>query len=500
MSRKKREAHFTSFSIRVKLLLVMLISIVLIFLTNVLMYFSVNQMTRHLDTIYAGNVQLSELEEALERLQESVEGYLNTKTTDSMQQYYERELEFARFSENLSDSMPDDSLGMMERNIRCLSESYLKLTSATIEAKRGRNVEKYREYFEQAGNVYKYLSEMITSLNTQRFRNNTENYERISSSLSSLEKVSLFVFVLIALFDLLIIFALTQRITDPLSQLSAAADQVAEGKLTEVNAVPVHDMDEIGIVTVAFNQMVSSIPGYLERLKESMEKEQELKEKELLMEAHLKDARLKYLQAQINPHFLFNTLNAGAQLAMLEGADRTYEYVQQVASFFRYNIRKDNDETTLAEEIKMVDTYIYILNVRFAGDIHFIKNIEDEELLRLPIPGMILQPIVENSVNYGVRAVEREGRIELSVYRLDDKVCISVADNGAGIEKEKLEKILAGDRLDPEESGNGVGIHNVMQRLHLFYDGKDSFEMISEGKDMGTEVVITIPDLTETGG
>ena len=74
-----------------------------------------------------------------------------------------------------------------------------------------------------------------------------------------------------------------------------------------------------------------------------MEKEQQLKEKEILMEAHLKDAQLKYLQAQINPHFLFNTLNAGSQLAMMEHADRTYDYIQNVAAFFRYNVSK-NDE------------------------------------------------------------------------------------------------------------------------------------------------------------
>ena len=165
--------------------------------------------------------------------------------------------------------------------------------------------------------------------------------------------------------------------------------------------VKVHSEDEVGVVTMAFNQMVSSIPGYMERLRVSMEKEQFMKEKELLMEANLKDARLKILQAQINPHFLFNTMNAGTQLAMMEHADKTYEYIQNVASFFRYNISK-NDEVTLRQEIELVDIYIYILNVRFSGDIHFTKNIEDDSLLDIMLPSMIIQPIVENSINYGI--------------------------------------------------------------------------------------------------
>ncbi|MBQ5675913.1 MAG: histidine kinase, partial [Lachnospiraceae bacterium] len=127
------------------------------------------------------------------------------------------------------------------------------------------------------------------------------------------------------------------------------------------------------------------------------------------MENHLKDAQLKYLQAQINPHFLFNTLNAGAQLAMMEDANRTYEYIQKVAELFRYNIKKSNEIVTLREEIDLIDNYIYILNVRFSGEIQYIKQIEEavkDKLDEITLPGMILQPIIENSVNYGIRNID----------------------------------------------------------------------------------------------
>ena len=87
---------------------------------------------------------------------------------------------------------------------------------------------------------------------------------------------------------------------------------------------------------------------------------------------------------------------------MMEGADRTYEYVQNVAEFFRYNVKKSNDIVTVREELELVDHYIYILNVRFSGDIHYGKEIE-EDLLDSCMPSMILQPIVENSVNHGIR-------------------------------------------------------------------------------------------------
>lgn len=96
----------------------------------------------------------------------------------------------------------------------------------------------------------------------------------------------------------------TRNITKPLRKLSDAAYRVANGELDQADMVEVHSMDEIGVVTVAFNRMLQSIPAYINRLRESLEKERQMKEKELLMETHLKDAQLKYLQAQINPHFL----------------------------------------------------------------------------------------------------------------------------------------------------------------------------------------------------
>lgn len=144
--------------------------------------------------------------------------------------------------------------------------------------------------------------------------------------------------------------------------------------------------------------MIASIRTYIRQTKESMEKEQKMMERELLMETHLKDAQLRYLQAQINPHFLFNSLNAGAQLAMMEDAEQTSIFIEKMADFFRYNVRKNGGRALLEEELEAVDNYVYILNVRFAGDIHFEKMI-DPCIENTELPSMILQPIVENAVN-----------------------------------------------------------------------------------------------------
>lgn len=253
-------------------------------------------------------------------------------------------------------------------------------------------------------------------------------------------------------------------------------------------------MDEVGIVTNTFNQMVENIRNYIEQLRLTMERENQLKERELMMQSQLKDAQLKYLQAQINPHFLFNTLNAGAQLAMMEEAERTERFLANVAEFFRYNVRKNDKDAALGEEIRLVDNYVYILNVRFSGEILFTKDVDDS-LLEFRVPSMILQPLVENAFNYGIRNIGRKGRIELSVYRKGQKICISVWDNGTGMDKERIEQVLSGQaQADERRPGsNGVGMKNVMERLRLYFQGQADFEIVSEGIDKGLEVLITIP-------
>lgn len=185
---------------------------------------------------------------------------------------------------------------------------------------------------------------------------------------------------------------------------------------------------------------------------------------------------------------------------MMEGADRTYEYVQNVADFFRYNVKKSDETVTLQEEIELVDNFIYILNVRFSGDIHYEKKI-DKKLLPVQIPSMILQPIVENCVNHGIREMAGNGKIILSVFSMEGQPCISIKDNGKGMEQDTIEKVLNGTYREEDMTGdsNGIGMINIIARLKLFTGTDDVMDIISEGKDTGTEVRIylNVPELEE---
>lgn len=490
--KNSKKRHFY-ISIQTKLLLVFLSITVFILGVNMYLYFNINSVIKNIDKVYESNAVLNELQNRLTLIHHNMENFLDTNDTEAIEGYLRNGQEYYNQLEMLNTESVNDANMMAEKNIYNMSQCYMEIADKAITSKRGRNVIQYKEYFEEATELYEYINSYIYSLNNKQFQSNSNNYEVLFSTLTYSETSNLLILCIVSTLNVVLIIFLTRGITNPLKELAKAADEVAKGTL-DIELLEAVPNDEVGMVTNAFNQMVESLKDYMEQNKRSMELESAMKERELMMEAHLKDAQLKYLQAQINPHFLFNTLNAGAQLAMMEGADKTYQYVQNVADFFRYNVKKNNDVVTLREEIEMVDNYMYIINVRFSGDIHFRKNI-DEELVNVQVPSMILQPVVENCINHGVRGITWENLIELSVYEENNSICISVRDNGIGISREKIDRIMHSklSEADLKAAANGVGLDNVIGRLRLFFNREDVIEITSAGENMGTEIAIYIP-------
>lgn len=478
--------RWKSMTLQGKLTSMFVFAAIVILAVNMVMYIVINEMTGRVENVYKSNVSLNDLSEDLETLQSNVEEYLQTRSSDAMEEYYRSEQEYRTSIEGLNTTVSDDESLLTEKNIHALSESYLTLTEGVIQAKRGRNVEKYSKLYENATTLYDKINSYIYSLNNQQFKGNSQTYQELIRSMRYMEVFNILILVLVMMGNICLIITSTRSVTEPLKRLSQAADEVAGGNF-DLEEIPVENYDEVGNVTRAFNQMVESIRNYIVELRITMDRE-------LQMQKHLKDAQLKYLQAQINPHFLYNTLNAGMQLAMMEGADKTEKLLGNLSDFFRYNVKREEGDATLEEEIRLVDNYVYILNVRFSGDIHFEKEI-DESLIGIRVPSMILQPLVENAVNYGIRNVDWEGHIELSVFKEEDNLCISVWDNGAGMEKDRIRQVLEGKagESDLRSSSNGVGVKNVMERLKLYFKDQAKLEIFSEGKDMGTEIMIRIP-------
>ena len=485
--------NFLNRPLQFKILSVCVFANIIIFIVNIFLILGINSMSQDMEMVYQDNRSLNELSEALNNVQDSMTVYLSSKTSESLEEYYRDSQTFSDLTQALNDSVTDLSYSRMERNIRYMSQNYLDEVAQTIEAKRGRNVEKYRSYYESSTRLYEDIGDYITSLNLELFVINSENYLTLLKAFRRFEVVGVIVMTLVMIGNVILVTSFVTTVIMPLKNLANSANEISEGNF-DADIPPALYHDEVGIVINAFGKMVVRIRDYIEKLKESMAKERYMQEKELLMEAQIKDAQLKYLQAQINPHFLFNTLNAGAQLAMMEGADRTYEYVQTVADFFRYNVQSQKRDVTIRDEVTLVDNYIQILNVRFSGDIGYEKQV-DERLLDHVMPSMILQPIVENAVNHGIREMAGNGKIMLRVYREDDNVCISIRDNGKGISQETIDQLLTGSFSHIEDSydNNGIGMDNVISRVRIFAESDDAVDIISRGENEGCEVIVRLP-------
>lgn len=491
--RERQKRFWSRLSIRTKLLLTFELMAALMFVINILIYSEISTAMRELDAVYATNVSLNDLSRCVEQVQTGVYEYLNTKSTDSLERYYGNVQTLRDLLEQLGNENVENERRLLEKNIRNMTETYLLQTEETVQAKRGRNVEKYNAAYNGALQNYRYIQAAVYRLNAMQFRSNSDSYQLMQQSLNYMEIVSSAIVIAVAVMNLLILVLVIRTMTEPLRQLALAANEVAAGNF-EIALTDTPKRDEIGVVQHAFVKMVNSIRDYIETTKKSMETERKMKERELRMEAHLKDAQLKYLQAQINPHFLFNSLNAGAQLAMMEDAEQTSIFIEKMADFFRYNVRKSEEAATLGEELEAVDNYVYILNVRFAGEIHFERQMEPG-MEEIRLPSMTLQPLVENAVNHGIRGLEREGRIRLEVAQQADGIVIRICDNGHGMTQERIGEVLGRRARGSKErrESTGIGIDNVASRLELFFGEKDLLQMESAGVDQGTEVRIRLP-------
>ena len=486
-----KQLRWKDFSLVSKIVIEVGMIAVLLFAMNMLFYVRINNSMQKMDNVYASNAELTELSQVFEKVQDNMYKYLKVKNSQTLLDYYQNEAKYRNELEKLNEDNINDPVKLLERNIRKMSETYLDCTAETVAAKRGRNVEQYKRKYDDATKLYRYIQSSIDELNNLMFQENSSTYAVLRAVMRYLEISNSVIMIIIVAGGMLL--QATRNMFVPLSNMAETAQLVGQGNFH----VKMHDtdaQDELGTVTRAFNTMVENLDLYMARTKASMEKEQQMMERELLMENHLKEAQLKYLQSQINPHFLFNSLNAGAQLAMMEDAEQTGIFVEKMADFFRYNVKKGQEDATLGEELEAVDNYIYILNVRFAGDIHFSKEV-DESLENVRMPSMILQPVVENAVNHGIRDIEWEGKIHLTVTGDADYIRISVKDNGKGMTQEQIEGVLSGNREHRNEEGDstGIGMNNVISRLELYYEESGLMEINSEGEGKGTEAVIYIP-------
>lgn len=260
----------------------------------------------------------------------------------------------------------------------------------------------------------------------------------------------------------------------PVYKLLAGMQEVRKGNLKV--RICEEDNAELGFIFTQFNHMVGRIDTlinevYIERLKQQQ-------------------AQLKFLQSQINPHFLYNCFNFIYLMSVQENHEATGQMALYLERYFRFATRSQNDSVTLRDEIKNVISYIEIQRMRFPNKIDFHINIS-EEIMELSIPRLIIQPVVENAFVYGFEATDSKGSIMISSEKRKDHVLLLVEDDSSSIKQAEIEYINA--QLNKmEENYDGHGLSNTHWRLRLRFGEKAGIRL-AKSNERGLKVVYTIP-------
>lgn len=267
---------------------------------------------------------------------------------------------------------------------------------------------------------------------------------------------------------------ISREITKPIRQLRDSMSMVEKGKFDKAN-VAVTAANEVGSLSKSFNVMTERI----HTLMEQNVYEQKQKRK----------SELRALQAQINPHFLYNTLDSIIWMSEAERNEEVVLMTSALAKLLRQSISNDKEQVSIAEEVDYVQSYLTIQKMRYKDKLEYSIEVEPE-IRNVMIIKFALQPIVENAIYHGLKYKQTKGNLNIRGFRRENKACITIEDDGVGMDEETLYHIF--DESQKEHKFNGVGVTNVQKRLQLYYGGEYGISYVSR-KGAGTVATVTVP-------
>lgn len=307
----------------------------------------------------------------------------------------------------------------------------------------------------------------------------TQNMEAIRQSLNE-QVTNVIVIMIVALPSILIASILvnmlvTDSITKPIRTLCDKTAMVAKGDFT--TRITCENQDELSILSDSFNDMAFKLEQQVKDIK--------------LEEENLRHMESKLLQAQINPHFLYNTLDTIIWLIEVDKNKEAIDMVVSLSEFFRIVVSKGKDFITIREEEIHIKSYLQIQQSRYKDILDYEINIP-EELYGYQILKLTMQPLVENSIYHGVKMLRARGKITVTGEITDEVICFHVIDNGIGMDEQELNALRKEIEMPSSKQSSGFGLANVNKRIKLNYGSIYGLDIQSK-KGEGTDITIKIP-------
>ena len=267
---------------------------------------------------------------------------------------------------------------------------------------------------------------------------------------------------------------ISDKISNPIKRLDGSVREIESGNL-DVEIVPSgsYEVEHLG----------KSIKNMLGRIKVLMS--------DLVAEHNAKrKSEFDTLQSQINPHFLYNTLDIIVWMIENENSDKAVNIVTALAKFFRISLSKGKNIITVKDEVEHVRNYLMIQNMRFKNRFEYSIDV-DEKVLSYSSLKLMLQPLVENAIYHGMEFMDGDGEIDVKVFKEGNSLYFTITDNGLGMSEDMVETLLSKDFV-PSKKGSGIGVKNVNERIKLYFGSEYGLKVESE-PDEGTKITIHLP-------
>ena len=349
-------------------------------------------------------------------------------------------------------------------------------------------------YYEKVSPCGGYLRQYAQQLLNTAISDAQSTYTTVSALSSRVKWAQTVVVGLCLVLGLVMAWSLMRLLT-PVSQMIVASRAISRSQF-DTPDIPLPKQPEIGQLAESFNRMKHSMAQQVNTLQEKNEIERELhrqKTEALELQNRMERSRLQQLRSQIDPHFLFNTLNVIQQMAGTESAYRTQALIMALSHLLRYSLMSNDEQVPLSREVRVVDEYYSIYHVRFGDRVQMEWAFSDSlDLTETMVPSFILQPIVENAFKHGICPKEEGGVVRIRMVPLREKglLCIRVLDNGVGIEPEQLQQLRTALE-QPAPRWEHIGIYNVAARLRLL-DARCRV-VVRSRPGRGTAVILYLP-------
>jgi sensor histidine kinase YesM len=472
----------------------MLYTVILVVLVGLIVgicYFSSGIFSREYNRMADLYRELSMFYTRMQESRNNAQNYFYDMTGENLNRYYSSMDAAAENLNRIMDLVDDGDLWFRFRILNNMMES----CNERFEENRLRG----NTRLSNTGN-YQYLIYLfeLTDGTQREYYSYLVNYTKVRQPIlrNSWWRLNFTVSLIVAcIFLAALIFSVNSSrwVTHPINCIVSNIQKIKKG---EYDLSGVKDSGpEFSILGEAFDDMANSIRANIQNIETNARLRQQLLEAEnenLRMNELLIGSELKILQDQMNPHFLFNTLGMISRIAAMEHANQAAELMGITTDLLRYSLDKSNRMSTLYEELECVRNYLHIQRLRFGDRISFeLKT--DEDLPNVMLPGMMLQPLIENAVLHGVGEMLNGAMVTVSASRKNSLLYLAVEDNGRGMSGERLEELLNGDSypLKNSDSRAHIGILNAKKRIEMLYGGSATFHVEST-EDVGTLISISI--------